>query len=240
MPLFQYTPNVVLGAIIVTAVIGLIDIPAACHIWKIDKFDFLVMLTAFLGVIFISVQEGLAVAVGLSTFRILLQITRPKTVMMGNIPGTDIYRNLHQYKEATRIPGFLILSIEAPINFANITYLNDRTLRWIEEEEEDNIKEHSSLRFLILDMSAVSAIDTSGISLFKELKATLEKKGVELVLVNPLAEVIEKLKKADESNTFIRADNLFLTVGEAVASLSSTMKSQSTTTEETHTIVPHY
>ncbi|KAK2380686.1 putative sulfate transporter 3.4 [Trifolium repens] len=240
MPLFQYTPNVVLGAIIVTAVIGLIDIPAACHIWKIDKFDFLVMLTAFLGVIFISVQEGLAVAVGLSTFRILLQITRPKTVMMGNIPGTDIYRNLHQYKEATRIPGFLILSIEAPINFANITYLNDRTLRWIEEEEEDNIKEHSSLRFLILDMSAVSAIDTSGISLFKELKATLEKKGVELVLVNPLSEVIEKLKKADESNTFIRADNLFLTVGEAVASLSSTMKSLSTTTEEAHTIVPHY
>ncbi|KAI5387116.1 putative sulfate transporter 3.3, variant 2 [Lathyrus oleraceus] len=233
MPLFQYTPNVVLGAIIVTAVIGLVDIPAACHIWKMDKFDFLVMLTAFLGVVFISVQEGLAIAVGLSTFRLLLQITRPKTVMMGNIPGTDIYRNLHQYMEAKRIPGFLILSIEAPINFANITYLNDRTMRWIEEEEEDNEKEQSSLRVLILDMSAVSAIDTSGISLFKELKATMEKKGIELVLVNPLAEVIEKLKKADHANNFIRADSLFLTVGEAVASLSSTMKSQPTTTEET-------
>lgn len=63
MPLFQYTPNVVLGAIIVTAVVGLIDIPAAYHIWKIDKFDFLIMLSAFLGVIFISVQDGLAIAV---------------------------------------------------------------------------------------------------------------------------------------------------------------------------------
>ena len=63
MPLFQYTPNVVLGAIIVTAVIGLIDVPAAYCIWKIDKFDFLVMLCAFFGVIFISVQEGLAIAV---------------------------------------------------------------------------------------------------------------------------------------------------------------------------------
>lgn len=63
MPLFQYTPNVVLGAIIVTAVIGLIDIPAAHQIWNIDKFDFLVMLCAFLGVVFISVQEGLAIAV---------------------------------------------------------------------------------------------------------------------------------------------------------------------------------
>lgn len=58
--------------------------------------------------------------------------------------------------------------------------------------------------------------------------------------MNPLAEVIEKLKKADEANDFIRADNLFLTVGEAVASLSAAMKSQSTTTEEAHTIVPHY
>ena len=123
--------------------------------------------------------------VGLSTFKMLLQITRPKTVMLGKIPGTDIYRNLLQYKEAVRVPGFLILSIEAPINFANITYLNERlapamqflsskfylgmlilfplvlnhwhaifrTLRWIEEEEEDNTKEHSSLQFLILEMS---------------------------------------------------------------------------------------
>jgi len=64
--------------------------------------------------------------VGLSTFKILMQITRPKTVMLGKIPGTEIYRNLHQYKEAVRVPGFLILSIEAPINFANITYLNER------------------------------------------------------------------------------------------------------------------
>lgn len=63
MPLFHYTPNVVLGAIIITAVIGLIDIPAACVIWKIDKFDFVVMMVAFFGVIFYSVQIGLAMAV---------------------------------------------------------------------------------------------------------------------------------------------------------------------------------
>jgi hypothetical protein len=63
MPLFVYTPNVVLGAIIVAAVIGLIDIPAIYHIWKMDKMDFLVCVCAFAGVLFISVQEGLAIAV---------------------------------------------------------------------------------------------------------------------------------------------------------------------------------
>lgn len=63
MPLFQYTPNVVLGAIIVTAVIGLIDIPSAYQVWKIDKYDFIVLLCAFFGVLFISVQIGLGIAV---------------------------------------------------------------------------------------------------------------------------------------------------------------------------------
>lgn len=228
MPLFQYTPNLVLGAIIVTAVIGLIDIPAAYLIWKIDKFDFIVMLCAFLGVIFLSVQEGLAIAVGLSIFKILLQITRPKIVMMGNIPGTDIYRNLHHYKEAVGVLGFLVLSIEAPINFANITYLNDRILRWIEENEsEEVVKKHSSLRFVILDLSAVSAIDTSGVSLFKDLKKAMGNKGLELVLVNPIGEVMEKLQRADIGRDIMRPDCLYLTVGEAVASLSSLMKTQS-------------
>ncbi|KAL8471019.1 hypothetical protein ACS0TY_033552 [Phlomoides rotata] len=229
MPLFQYTPNVILGAIIVTAVIGLIDIPAAIQIWKIDKFDFLVMLCAFFGVLFISVEEGLAIAVGMSIFKVLLQITRPKTVMLGNIPGSDIYRDLHHYKEAVIVPGFLILSIEAPINFANTTYLKERFTRWIEEYEsdEENAKKKSELKFVILDLSAVNAIDTNGVSFFKDLKMTLEKKNLELVLVNPIGEVMEKLQRSDDTNELARSDRMFLTVGEAVLSFLSTIKNHS-------------
>lgn len=225
MPLFQYTPNVILGAIIVTAVAGLIDIPAAYHIWKVDKYDFIVLVCAFLGVIFISVQEGLAIAVGISVFKILLQVTRPRTVVLGNIPGTDIFRDLQHYKESTvSVPGFLIISIEAAINFANTTYLNERILRWIEEEDEG--EKHSSVRYVIIDMTAVSTIDTTGITLFGDLRKAITKRGLELVLVNPLAEVMEKLQKADESSELMRPDTLYLTVGEAVASLSMSMKNQ--------------
>ncbi|EEF36368.1 probable sulfate transporter 3.3 [Ricinus communis] len=227
MPLFQYTPNVVLGAIIVTAVIGLIDIPASYYIWKIDKYDFIVLLCAFFGVIFISVQEGLAIAVGISIFKVLLQVTRPKTLILGNIPRTDIYRDLHQYKEALMVPGFLILSIEAPINFANTTYLKERILRWIEEyEPQEDSKEQSSIHYVIIDLSAVSAIDTTGVSLFKDLKKTMDSRGTELVLVNPLGEVMEKLQRADDARGIMKPDTLYLTVGEAVVALSSTMKGQ--------------
>ena len=70
MPLFYYTPNLILSAIIITAVIGLIDFQAAFRLWKVDKLDFLACLTAFFGVLFISVQMGLAIAVSsqLSSF----------------------------------------------------------------------------------------------------------------------------------------------------------------------------
>ncbi|KAE8786846.1 putative sulfate transporter 3.3 [Hordeum vulgare] len=218
MPLFVYTPNVVLGAIITVAVVGLIDVPAAYHIWKMDKMDFLVCLCAFAGVIFISVEEGLAIAVGISIFRVLMQITRPRMIIQGNIKGTDIYRNIHQYEEAQRVPGFLILTVEAPINFANTNYLNERTKRWIEDESFSRNK--SELRFVIFDLSAVPAIDTSGIAFLVDLKKPTEKLGLELVLVNPTGEVMEKIQRANDPHNHFRPDCLYLTIGEAIASLS--------------------
>ncbi|KAL6539182.1 putative sulfate transporter 3.3 [Orobanche gracilis] len=230
MPLFQYTPNVVLGAIIIAAVVGLIDIPSACQIWKIDKFDFVVMLSAFFGVLFISVQEGLGIAVGVSMLKVVLQITRPKTVVLGNIPGTNIFRNLDQYKETVCVPGFIILSIEAPINFVNTTYLKERITRWIEEyyessSEDENGKRKPELKFVVLDLSAVSATDTNGVAFFKDLKMALEKKNLELVLVNPVGEVLEKLAGADDAKEF--SDCLYLTVGEAVSYLLPMIKNPS-------------
>lgn len=62
-PLFKYTPNAILASIIIAAVVGLFDIEAAILIFKIDKFDFLACLGAFLGVVFFSVEIGLLIAV---------------------------------------------------------------------------------------------------------------------------------------------------------------------------------
>lgn len=66
------------------------------------------------------------IQVGVSVLKILLHVTRPNTLIMGNIPGTHIYHSLSRYKEASRVPSFLILAIESPIYFANSTYLQER------------------------------------------------------------------------------------------------------------------
>ena len=61
--LFHDLPNCILASIIINAVIGLIDFSAMYKIWKVDFGDFIAMAGAFLGVVFISVEIGLLIAV---------------------------------------------------------------------------------------------------------------------------------------------------------------------------------
>lgn len=71
-PLFSYTPLVALSAIIMSAMLGLIEYEKAYHLFKTDKFDFCVCMIAFFGVAFLSMDVGLMLSV-----RILL--TKKKT-----------------------------------------------------------------------------------------------------------------------------------------------------------------
>ncbi|CAD6337782.1 unnamed protein product [Miscanthus lutarioriparius] len=216
MPLFHYTPNVILSAIIITAVIGLIDVRGAAKLWKVDKLDFLACVSAFLGVLLVSVQMGLAIAVGISLFKILLQVTRPNLVVEGLVPGTQSYRSVAQYREAVRVPAFLVVGVESAIYFANSMYLVERVLRYLRDEEERALKSNlPSIRSVVLDMSAVTAIDTSGLDALSELKKVLDKRNIELVLANPLGSVAERIFNSAVGDTF-GSDRLFFSVGEAV------------------------
>jgi len=62
-PLFSYTPLVALSAIIMSAMFGLIKYEEAHHLLKVDKFDFVICMAAFLGVSFVSMDVGLMLSV---------------------------------------------------------------------------------------------------------------------------------------------------------------------------------
>ncbi|XP_042048522.1 sulfate transporter 3.1-like [Salvia splendens] len=215
-PLFHYTPIVVLSSIIIAAMLGLIDYQAAIHLWHVDKFDFFVCITAYVGVVFSSIEVALVLAIGLSIMRILLFVARPKTLLLGNIPDSKVFRNIDHYQNARNVPGVIILEIDSPIYFANSNYLRERILRWIIDEEErlKSLKE-TSLQYVVLDMSAVGNIDTSGISMLDEVKKIVDRRGLKLMMVNPGAEVMKKLNKSKILET-IGEEWIFLTVGEAV------------------------
>ncbi|URE06915.1 STAS domain, partial [Musa troglodytarum] len=150
-PLFKYTPLVALSAIIAVAMIGLIEYEEAYRLFKVDKFDFLICMSAFFGVIFYSMTAGLLISVCLAVVRSLLYIARPSTCKLGGIEGTEMYCDVEQYPNSYVHPDILILNLGSPIYYANAGYLKERILRWVEEEENTK-KKDADLQYVILDM----------------------------------------------------------------------------------------
>ncbi|KAH9617572.1 hypothetical protein KSS87_004315 [Heliosperma pusillum] len=215
-PLFKYVPNAILASIIISAVVPLVDVDAIKLLWKIDKFDFVACMGAFFGVIFVSVEIGILVAVCISFAKILLQVTRPRVALLGNLPGTTIYRNVEQYPAATKVPGVLVVRVDSSIYFSNSNYVKDRILRWVTDEDELSNQNHlPRIEHAIIDMSPVIDIDTSGIHALEDLYKSLVKRDVQLILSNPGPVVMTKL----HDSKFLEAigqDKMFLTVGDAI------------------------
>lgn len=64
--------------------------------------------------------------VTISFAKILLQVTRPRTAILGKVPRTTVYRNILQYPEATKVPGILIVRVDSAIYFSNSNYVKER------------------------------------------------------------------------------------------------------------------
>lgn len=93
-------------------------------------------------------------------------------------------------------------------------------------DEEDRIEKEKedTLQFVILDLTAVTTIDTTGVNILVEVKKTLEKRGLQLALANPGGGVMEKLQRANLIQS-LGQDCLFVAVGEAISCCTSMIKS---------------
>ncbi|CAI9100298.1 OLC1v1037268C1 [Oldenlandia corymbosa var. corymbosa] len=179
-PLFSYTPLVALSAIIMSAMLGLIEYEKAYHLYKTDKFDFLICMAGFFGVAFISMDVGLMLSVGLALVRALLYVARPATCKLGNIPGSKLYRDVEQYPHATLVPGILPIKLGSPIYYANCQYIRERILRYVRQEQSLVTSKGNVIEYIILDLGDVTSIDITGVETFSEIRRLLEAKDIKV------------------------------------------------------------
>lgn len=147
----------ILGAIVISAVVGLVDYQEAINLWKIDKFDFVVWMISFFTTLFAGVEIGLLVAMGVSLLLVIYESSYAHTAIFGRLPGTTVYRNVKQYPEAQTFDGVVLVRVDAPIYFANMQNIRDKLDKY--EELAQNGKE--PLKYIILELSPVPYIDTS-------------------------------------------------------------------------------
>ncbi|KAJ9168386.1 hypothetical protein P3X46_019916 [Hevea brasiliensis] len=224
-PLFSHTPLVALSAIIMSAMLGLINYGEIYHLFKVDKFDFVICISCFLGVAFISMNYGLMISIGLALARTLLYAARPATCRLGQIPNSYLYRDTEQYPGLTRVPGVLALQLGSPIYFANSNYIRERILRWIREEEDISNAKESVVEHILLDLSGVTSIDTTGIETLIEIRKMLEAKSIKIAIINPRLEVMEKMIRSHFVDK-IGKESIFLSIEDAVEASLFSMSEQ--------------
>ncbi|CAI5499305.1 unnamed protein product [Closterium sp. Naga37s-1] len=215
-PAFRDVPQCVLAAVVVNAVHGLVDLQEPLFLWRVEKKDLVLWLCAFLGTLLLGLETGVLISVALSLVFVIHESANPHMAVLGRLPGTTVYRNVKQYRDAYTYRGVVILRIDSPIYFANVDYIKER-LRKYELQRVAWWKDGSSgssggrlagtnggangmavmdLRFLILEMSPVTYIDSTAVHALKELYNEYKARDIQLCFSNPSPKVMLTMARA--------------------------------------------
>lgn len=232
-PIFRNMPQNAQGAIIVSALIGLLQIKEWRFLWRVNKFDFLVFNAAMLGVWFAGVELGLAISIGLSVALTLYKSAFPHTAVLGRLPGTTVYRNVRQYASAKQIDGMLLVRVDAPLFFANVGPVAD-ALRVYEKQYHQAASAESTntdvlpggprspLRAVVIDLSPVSDMDASAVHFLASYVRQTRQRGVDVALANPSCQVAKQMARA-KLDELVGRDRVYVRVGDAVDDLRNAL-----------------
>ncbi|KAL2571077.1 hypothetical protein GLYMA_18G286000v4 [Glycine max] len=197
-PLFEYIPQCTLAAIVISAVIGLVDYDEAIFLWRVDKKDFLLWTITSTTTLFLGIEIGVLVGVGVSLAFVIHESANPHIAVLGRLPGTTVYRNVKQYPEAYTYNGIVIVRVDAPIYFANTSYIKDRLREY--EVDVDRSKrrgpEVERIYFVILEMAPVTYIDSSAVQALKDLYQEYKLRDIQIAISNPSPEVLLTLSRS--------------------------------------------
>lgn len=185
-PLFYYLPNAVLAAVIVVAVIGLIDLKTLRHVWRYNKADAASMLVTFTAVLTIGVENGILAGVAAAILLFIWRTSKPHVAIVGRLGQSETYLNVLRHPVQT-CPHAIVMRIDQSLYFANTKYLEDTVLA--------QIADHPEVTHFVLVGTAVNFIDASALETLESLLRELQDAGVELHMAAIKGPVMDRLKR---------------------------------------------
>lgn len=183
----QDVPIATLAAVVLVAVIRLVDVRAMAALWRIRRSELLIALATTTGAVVIGLLEGIAIAVMLSVVDFLLRRAAPHGAVIGRISGRQGFFDVDRYPGAIVEPGLVVYRLDGPLFYANA----ERVLESVRQLVAD-----PGVRWFVLDGSAVSDVDATAARMLAELHDELAARGIELALVDLIAGVRDTLERA--------------------------------------------
>lgn len=207
-PALYFLPQATLSATIIVAVLSLVDFSIFKKTWAYSKADFVAVLATLFATLTRGVEAGLVVGVGLSLVLYLYRTSRPHIAEVGQVPGTEHFRNVLRHTVSVS-PKVLSLRVDESLYFANARALEDRV--------NEAVASHPELAHVVLQCSAINDIDTSALESLEAIEKNLRDSGITLHLSEVKGPVMDRLQKTH----FLQAlsGKVFLTHFQAVHEL---------------------
>ncbi|MDI6673035.1 SulP family inorganic anion transporter [Pseudomonas aeruginosa] len=183
-----WVPMPALGAVLLLAGWGLIDVQALKGFWKLSRFEFSLCLLTTVGVLSVGVLPGIFVAVSIAVLRLLYYTYRPSDAVLGWMHGIDGQVELAKYPQATTLPGLVIYRFDAPLLFFNADYFQQRVLAVVDGSERPNA--------VLLNAEAMTNLDISGLATLHEVQQILKAQGVHLSLARVTGQTLDLLQRS--------------------------------------------
>jgi MFS superfamily sulfate permease-like transporter len=188
LPLFFKLPNATLSAVVIQAMLGLLNFAYLRKLFRIDRSEFAYAMAALFGVLVLGILQGVALGVVLSLAVLIRRVSRPATAVLGRLPGTNTYRNIAVYPKAETIPGLLVFRFDAPIIFANAGYFADEVRRLIANSA-------TPVHGVMIPSRQINQLDSTGASQLERLHAELNARGIVLSFVEVKSALREALHR---------------------------------------------
>ncbi|HEX4566863.1 MAG TPA: SulP family inorganic anion transporter [Vicinamibacterales bacterium] len=187
--LLRNLPQPVLAAIVLAAVLGLVNVHALREIWHFSRTEFLITAVAFFGVLGAGPANGVLIGAALSIVLLLRQAAHPRVVELGRIGSSSSFADRTGHHEHAQIPGVVIIRCESALLYFNVDYVRDRVLAHVDARPE-------GVRLLVLYLGTVPHVDLAGATLISELRKTLAARGIVLHLAEAHGEVRAALRRS--------------------------------------------
>ena len=188
-PLFSQLPKAVLGAIIMVAVSGLIDVRYVGRLFRSHREEAVLLLLTFLLTAFGGMVIGIASGVAMGLILTLYRSTRPHAAELGTIAG--IYRNVDRFPDAVTSEGCIIVRYDGPLHYASQAHFKDFVSGLIERRRERG----ESVSRVVLHAESIPYVDASSTDMLGGLLDDWADEGIQLEVAGAIGPVRDALKR---------------------------------------------
>jgi high affinity sulfate transporter 1 len=206
--LFENLPQSALAAVVISAVVGLIDVAGVRRLYEMRRAELVVFFASFAGVLLAGVLWGIGIAIALAVLAFLRRAWWPHEAVLGRVDGLKGYHDLARYPDARLIPGLLLYRFDAPLFFANANVFRMRLLKRIAAADVP-------VRRVVIAAEPMTDVDTTAAEVLEDLDRELAERGIELAFAEMKDPVKDKLAAYGLLDRIGR-DRFFPTIGVAV------------------------